>query len=123
MISAHVLDSSSEEHVSMFKLKDIKAARKLAYDMTRESFNRGFVHGPEWTVLGSDKDYSYRDEIQWGSGEPRMYILKHILEKNTEYDNIWIEGRYDWSPSLYDYNRWGDYEPGVDWDVDLKSVS
>ena len=107
----------------MFKLKDIKAARKVAYDQTKESFNRGFVHGPEWTVLGSDKDYSHRDEIQWGRGAPAMYILKKILEKNTEYDSIWIEGRYDWSPSLYDFNRWGDYEPGVDWAVDLKTVS
>ena len=104
----------------MSKLNEIKEARKEAYSLTKEQFRKGFIHGPEWTVLGSDKDYNHRDELQWGTGAPRMYILKHILDNNPEYDNIWIEGRYDWSPNLYDYRRWGDYEIGSDWAVDLK---
>ena len=95
-------------------------ARERTNTRTRciNQWERGFVHGNNWRVLAITDDGPV--ELYEGEGRISARLLRDLVDEYRTDDNeICIEGRYDWSPSLWEWTRNGEYEIGEHWEVDL----
>lgn len=80
--------------------------------------NPGFVHGNNWRVCAITDDGP--EELYEGYGRiPAQTLRALVQEYRTDDNEIYIEGRYDWSPSLYEWTRNGEYEIGEYWTTNL----
>ena len=95
-------------------------ARERTNTRTRciDHWERGFVHGNSWRVLSITDDGPV--QLYEGEGRISARLLRDLVDEYRTADNeICIEGRYDWSPSLWEWTRNGEYEIGEYWQVDL----
>jgi len=101
----------------MSLLKDIAQARKNCYQEVREAFGKGYVHGSEW-CLKATTEWDDMNVLYDGTGRITKGLIDLVVQENQAPGvEIYIEGRVDWSPCLYDYNKYGEYHPGEYWDV------
>ena len=100
----------------MAVLKTIQRERTNAIIVTTHNFEPGYVHGNNWRVVAVTADGPV--ELYEGDGRISAKVLRDLVEEYRTFDNeISIEGRYDWSPSLWTRN--GEYEIGEYWNVIL----
>lgn len=102
----------------MSVLKTIQRERTNAIIVTTHNFEPGYVHGNNWRVVAITNDGPV--ELYEGDGRIGATLLKDLVQEYKTDDNeISIEGRYDWSPSLYDWAWNREYEIGEYWNVVL----
>ena len=107
----------------MSVLQTIQRERTNTRNELIANYESGYIHGNNWRVVAVTDDGPV--ELYEGEGRISAKLLRDLVEEYRTFDNeISIEGRYDWSPSLYEWTRNGEYEIGDYWDVQLsKGVS
>jgi hypothetical protein len=83
----------------MSVLQTIQRERTNTRNELIANFEPGYIHGNNWRVVAVTADGP--GELYEGEGRISAKLLQDLVEEYRTFDNeISIEGRYDWSPSL-----------------------